>query len=109
MLKSAPGISYTNAVFGYHAYGYGGTPAEYATELNSIIPGVQAAGYPVFMTEICESGCTFAAPYTYFYPGLWNAGISANYLSGDGFCTSTTCYGNPPVPADPLTIAWPED
>jgi len=109
----AHGISWSNAAFGYHGYASPQATQEVmGQEITVQSSALQAAGVPVYMTEVCESGCsTYAAAYDWFYPGLWNAGISANYLSGDGFCNAatSTCYGNPPSPVDYINIGWPED
>lgn len=108
-IKSEPGISYTNAVIGWHGYDFNGSTCQ---QQYNLAQSYVAAGYGQIMTETNEDGSGTACSFTPLIVNVLEPNKTSWMLLNDGgFCIASnhTCYGNTPPNPQYMNITWPQD
>jgi len=104
--EQTAGVDFTNAVAGYHPY-----LATSADQMTPIENAMQAAGFPIYMTEFAQFYFGNNIDISYLEPGLGNRGISWGWYDGLGFNDADNgiaygcCFGTP----TPINVTWPSD
>jgi hypothetical protein len=112
LVRGASGISYTNAVVGWHGYD------DNCPSISSMQNGdrqMQGAGYPTFMDEVDNEVCGGNGGFSAGFPLIANYvephGESWVWLDADGFlnCADGITYGNASRNPQCLNVTWPRD